>query len=90
MIFRLPIVLLALLLSAGCDSGVDLNGHYYGQIPSLDTCISYDFDIVELEYEDLRALPLVELLEVLAHLGFPTEGIENENQALTELVRHAI
>ncbi len=36
-----------------CEKESDLSGHYYGPIPPLDTCISWDFDIVELEYNDL-------------------------------------
>lgn len=47
------VALVVLLLPAGCGSGVDLEGHDYGPIPPLDTCVSYDFDIVELEYDDL-------------------------------------
>jgi hypothetical protein len=47
-------------------------------------------DIVELSFDDLRELSLEELLEMLAHFGFPTAGIESENQALTELVSHSL
>ncbi|MDH3892553.1 MAG: D-glucuronyl C5-epimerase family protein [candidate division Zixibacteria bacterium] len=47
------VALTALLFSLGCGSGVDLEGHDYGDIPRLDSCISYDFNIVDLGYDDL-------------------------------------
>lgn len=47
------VVIAAAGLLTGCNTGIDLEGHYYGPIPPLQTCVSYDFDIVELAYDDL-------------------------------------